>query len=126
MTRHLIIFVCAGFILNACVQAPVFKGEDYAYISSSYPIVRVNGEDVEPAYSYDLMAGENTLVIVFHTYLKDYVCTFTWTAKPGVVYEVTDQDHRYPLTLYVWEPTNSYWASRLDPVEPSQCVQNDK
>ena len=126
MTRHTFVIVCAVFILSACVQPPFFKGEGYAYIKSNYPIVRVNGEDIEPVYSYNLLAGQNTLAIVYKTYRHDYVCTFAWTAKSGTAYEVTDQDHRYPLTLYRWEPTNSYWASRLDPIEPSQCIPNEK
>jgi len=122
MSRHIYVFICAAFILSACVQAPVFKGMDYAYIKSNYPIVRVNGEDIKPVYSYDLLAGKNTLAIIYKTYRQDYVCTFAWTAKAGTAYEVTDQGHRNPLTLYRWEKTNRYWASRLDPIEPSQCI----
>lgn len=118
---HLLISsVC--LILSACVQAPVFKGQDYAFFRSNYPVVSVNGIEAEPSYSLDIPAGENTLVIVYHTYRFDYSCTFTWTAEGETAYEVTDQDNRYPLTLYRWVRTNSLWASRLDPADPLECI----
>lgn len=125
MNRHLLITICAGFFLSACVQAHVFKGEDYAYIKSNYPIISVNGERIGPAYTLDIKAGENILVIVYHTYRHEYACTFRWRAEAGITYEVTDQDRKYPLTLFRWEPTNRFWASRLDPVEPVQCTQKE-
>jgi len=126
MKRQLFILFCAGLVTSSCVQAPVFKGEEYAYITSNYPMVRVNNSEIEPRYSYDLPAGEVTLVVVYRTYLQDYVCTFSWTARAGTAYEVTDQEHKYPLTLYRWEPTNSYWASRQDPVEPVECISKEE
>jgi hypothetical protein len=107
--------------LSACVQAPVFKGQDYAFFRSNYPVVSVNGVEAEPSYTLDIPTGENTLVIVYHTYRFDYYCTFAWTAVAETAYEVTDQDNRYPLTLYRWVATNSFWASRLDPLDPVKC-----
>lgn len=118
--------ILTSLVLSACVQAPVFKGDDYAYIASNYPIVSVNGVQVDPVYKLDFKAGMNTLVIVYHTYRYDYLCTFQWHADSGVAYEVTNQNHKYPLTLYRWKPNNKYWVSRHDPVAPLQCIQNQK
>ena len=126
MSLRNILFICTCLFLSACVQAPVFKEEGYAFIRSNYPIVSVNGEEVEPAYRLDIEAGENTMVIVYNTYQNNYYCTFSWTALAGTVYEVTDQDNRYPLTLYRWVRTNSLWASRLDPVDPSDCMREPR
>jgi hypothetical protein len=110
-----------GLLVSACVRTPPIKGEGYAYIRSNYPIVSVNDETVEPVYQLDIKAGENSLVIVYHTYQHDYFCTFNWIAEADSIYEVTDQDNAYPLTLYRWKRTNSLWASRLDPVDPMKC-----
>ena len=115
------LFICSCLLLGSCVQAPTFKGEGHALITSNYPIVSVNGVGVEDTYKLDIDTGENTLVIVYHTYLKDYHCTFTWTAKAATAYEVTDQENRYPLTLYRWIKRNSLWAVRLDPIDPLAC-----
>ena len=110
-------------VLVSCVQPPVFKSEDYALIISNYPIVAVNGIDIEKTYRLDLEAGENSLVIVYNTYQHDYFCTFSWLAKTGTAYEVTDQENLYPLTLYHWRRKNGLWAIRLDPVDPLECTQ---
>jgi hypothetical protein len=109
--------------LSACVQTPVFKAEGYAHIRSNYPIVSLNGAEIEPAHDMDLEAGENTLVIVYNSYQYDYFCTFTWTTVSGTAYEVTDQEKSHPLTLYRWFRKNSLWAIRLDPLDPLQCTQ---
>jgi len=123
MNLRIILFICTYLFLSACVQPPVFKGDGYAFIRSNYPIVSVNGNEVEPAYRLDIEAGENIVVIVYNTYQHDYFCTFNWTAVANTVYEVTDQENRYPLTLYRWVKTNSLWASRLDPMDPLECVR---
>ena len=115
--------ICACLFFTACVQAPVYKGANYALIKSNYPIVSLNGVEVDPSYSLDIEAGETTLVIVYHTYQYNYSCTFSWTAVAGTAYEVTDQDNSYPLTLYRWVRTNSLWASRLDPLDPLKCTR---
>jgi hypothetical protein len=122
MNMRIILFICSGLSLGSCVQSPIYKGDDYAFISSNYPIVSVNGVDVEDTYQLDIDTGENTLVIVYRTYKKDYHCTFTWVATAGTAYEVTDQENRYPLTLYRWVRRNSLWANRLDPVDPLECT----
>ena len=119
------IILLVSFILTACVQPIVFKGSDYAHIKSNYPIVSVNDEKIAPVYALDIKAGENVLVIVYHTYLHDYSCIFRWNAEAGTAYEVTDQGHVNPLTLYRWEPTNKYWASRFDTIEPVQCEKEE-
>ena len=126
MNRRILIIICSCFILGACIQTPVVKEGGYAFISSNYPIVSVNGAEVEPVYSLDIETGSNTLIIVYNTYQHDYYCTFTWSAVENTVYEVTDQDNRYPLTLYRWVKTNSLWASRLDPVDPLECVREPR
>jgi hypothetical protein len=113
--------LCASLFVSACIKTPAIKGEGYALIRSNYPVVRVNEESVESTYRLDIKAGENSLDIVYYTYQHDYLCTFNWTATAGAVYEVTDQENQYPLTLYRWERTNSLWASRLDPVDPVKC-----
>jgi len=123
MNRRKFLAICICLFLSACVQAPVFKGDGYAFIKSNYPIVSVNGVEVEPLYTLDIAAGENTLVIVYHTYRHNYYCKFTWTAVAGTAYEVTDQENKYPLTLYRWIRRNSLWASRLDPLDPLTCNQ---
>ena len=101
----------------------MYKGGNYAIIKSNYPIVSLNGVEQDPSYALDIEAGETTLVIVYHTYQYNYSCTFSWTAVAGTAYEVTDQDNRYPLTLYRWVRKNSLWASRLDPLDPLQCTR---
>jgi hypothetical protein len=111
-------------LLSACVQAPVFKEEGYALIKSSYPIVSLNGAEIEPEYVLDIKAGETTLIIVYHSYQYDYTCTFTWTAEAATAYEVTDHEKNYPLTLYRWVRKNSLWAIRMDPVDPFQCARD--
>ena len=78
MNLRIILFILGMLILGSCVQAPSFKSEEYALITSNYPIISVNGAAIEESYKRDLAAGENTLVIVYHTYTKDYHCTFTW------------------------------------------------
>ena len=111
----------SNLVLCSCVQPPAIKGEGYAVIESNYPIVTHNGTDIEAAYKLEIEAGKNTLVIVYQTYQHDYHCTFTWVARPGTAYEVTDQENRYPLTLYRWVRKNSLWAIRLNPVDPLSC-----
>jgi hypothetical protein len=108
-------------LLCACVQQPVFRAEGYALVKSGYPVVSLNGTEIDPSYVLDIEAGDNTLVIVYHSYQYDYVCTFRWTAMAGTVYEVVDHEKHYPLTLYRWSRKNSLWAIRLDPVDPVQC-----
>lgn len=121
MKLRVIMILYASLFVSACIKTPDIKGEGYAFIRSNYPIVRVNEESVEPVYQLDIKAGKNTLVIVYYTYQHDYFCAFNWTATAGAVYEVTDQENQYPLTLYRWERTNSLWASRHDPVDPVKC-----
>ena len=123
MNDLIILLLCSK--LTACVEPIAFKGNDYAHIKSNYPIISVNGEQHEPVYALDIKAGQNVLVIVYHTYRFEYACTFSWEAVAGTAYEVTDLDHKNPLTLYRWEPTNQYWASRFDPTEPVKCIQKE-
>lgn len=122
MKRIIYLLMCVALFLSACVQAPVFKEEGYAHIKSNYPIVSVNGVEVEPSYTLDIAAEENTLVIVYHTYRHNYYCSFTWTAEANTAYEVTDQENKYPLTLFRWVRSNALWAARLDPIDPLKCI----
>ena len=126
MNRRNFLIVCASLFLNACVQVSVFKGDGYAFIKSNYPVVSINGVEVEPSYTVDIEADENSLVIVYHTYQYEYYYTFTWIAMTNTAYKVTDQDNKYPLTLYRWIRKNSLWASRLDPIDPLSCDQKQK
>jgi len=123
MNRRTTLYICIGMLLSACVQAPVFKGDGYALVRSNYPVVSHNGTEVEPVYVMDIEAGETTLTVVYHSYQYDYACTFDWTAMADSVYEVTDHEKSYPLTLYRWIRKNSLWARRMDPVDPFQCVR---
>ena len=115
-----------SLILSACVQPPAFKGDNDAFIRSNYPIINVNGEEIEPSYKTYLEPGENTLVITYLTYRHDYHCTFKWEVEANTVYEVTDQGNRYPLTLYRWIRSNSFWAARLDPIDPVKCIKKNR
>ena len=126
MNRPLLLILGACLFLGACVQSPVIKEGGYAFFRSNYPVVRVNGVEVEPSYTLDIPAGENTLVIIYHTYRYDYYCKYIWTAVAGTAYEVTDQDNKYSLTLYRWVRTNSLWASRLDPIDPLECTPKQR
>ena len=121
MKIRLLLAVCCCLITTACVRQPEFRGPGYAFLRSNYPIVEVNGEEIEPAYRLDIPAGAMNAVIVYNTYRHDYSCTFSWVAEPNTVYEVTSQWNIYPLTLYRWERTNSLWASRLEPADPTDC-----
>ncbi len=109
--------------LSSCVQPPVFKDRNYALVESAYPIVSVNGNDVEKTYQLNVKAGKITLIAVYNTYQYDYYCSFNWTARAGIAYEITDQENAYPLTLYRWHRKNSLWAVRLDPVDPVECTK---
>ena len=124
--KRIIFITIWCIVLSSCVQSPVFKSEGYALINSNYPIMAINGIEIEKTYKLDLEAGENTLVIVYNTYLHDYFCTFSWLAVAGTAYEVTDQENQYPLTLYRWRRKNGLWAIRLDPVDPLECSQKPK
>lgn len=126
MNGRITLLVCIYLFLCACVQVPVFKEDGYALINSNYPIVSLNGVEIEPAYNLDIEAGDTTLVIVYHSYQYNYICTFSWTAVTGVVYEVTDHDNNYPLTLYRWVRRNGLWAVRMDPLDPLQCTQEER
>ena len=64
--------------------------------------------------------------IVYNTYSYDYFCSFTWTAEPRLIYEVTDQENSEPLTLYQWKRKNRFWAMRLDPVDPTNCERKPR
>jgi hypothetical protein len=123
MNRRIIFYICIGIFLGSCVQVPVFKGDDHALVRSNYPIVSLKGTEVKPVYDMDIEAGETTLTVVYHSYQYDYACTFRWKATAGTVYEVTDHEKSYPLTLYRWVRINSLWARRMDPVDPFQCVR---
>ena len=116
--------------LSGCVQTPPVKPGDHALLISNYPITRINGEaidsDSSERYRQDIMAGVNTAVIVYNTYSYDYFCSFTWTAEPRLIYEVTDQENAKPLTLYRWKRKNRFWSQRLDPVEPTHCERKPK
>ena len=120
------LFTALYLLLSGCVQVPAFKAGDYALINSSYPIVSINGSEIEKTYKLDIEAGKNSLVIVYDTYQYDYFCTFSWLAIAGTAYEVTDQENQYPLTLYGWHRKNRLWAIRLDPVDPLECRQKPK
>ncbi len=122
MNLRIILFIFSSLFLGGCVQTPAFKGDEYAVITSNYPVVKVNDVEIEDTYTLDIEAGENTLVIVYNTYRYDYFCTFSWTAIAGTAYEVTDQENQYPLTLYRWVRKNRLWALRLDPIDPLQCA----
>ena len=126
MSRSLLLIIYICLLVSACVQTPVFKGDDYAFFRSNYPVINVNGVEIEPTYKLDIPVGENTLVIVYHTYRFDYYCTFAWTAVAETAYEVTDQDNRYSLTLYRWVRTNSFWASRMDSIDPLECISKPR
>lgn len=121
--RRIIFFTSPCLLLCSCVQPAVFKTDEHAVIKSNYPIVSINGSEMEKTYELDLEADENSLVIVYNTYQYDYFCTFHWLAKANTAYEVTDQENQYPLTLYRWHKKNSLWAIRLDPVDPKECTQ---
>ena len=108
-------------LLTGCVQVPVFVSDDHALVKSNYPIVKLNQSAIAPSYRLDIPAGATTVDIVYRTYRYDYHCTFEWAAAAGSVYEVTDQDNKYPLTLYRWKRTNSLWAARLEPTDPQHC-----
>ena len=120
--KRIVMYTFTSIVLSSCVHQPAFKAEGYALIKSDYPIVSLNGINIENTYELDLDAGENSLVIVYNTYQHDYFCTFNWLAEAGTAYEVTDQENQSPLTLYRWRRKNRLWAIRLDPVDPLECI----
>ena len=116
-SRVLITILC----ISGCVKAPVYKGDNYASVKSSHAIVEIHDKQAGPVYTLDLEAGQNTLVVLYRTYHHDYYCEFQWNLKPQTAYEITDQENKYPLTLYRWKRQNGLWASRLDPKDPVKC-----
>lgn len=123
MRLHLNTLLLFSVLVAACVQAPVFETSEQALLKSNYPIVSLNGADIDPSYQLELEPGETTAVIVYNTYRYDYVCTFTWTAAEATVYEVTDHENAYPLTLYRWKKVNGLWSARRDPIDPTDCLR---
>ena len=121
MTMRIFLVGLAVICLNSCVKSPAIKDGNYALLRSSHAIVSINGEHAEPVYSLDLKSGENTLVVLYRSYQQDYYCKFVWTSASGTVYEITDHEKRYPLTLYRWIRKNSLWSIRMDPVDPVEC-----
>ncbi len=121
--QQIVIFTVLCLTLVSCVRPPVFKADGYALIKSNYPVVAINGVDIEKSYQLDLEAGENSLRVIYNTYQQNYLCTFSWTAVADTTYEITDQENQYPLTLYRWYRRNALWALRLDPLDPLQCSQ---
>lgn len=120
-------FLCLVVIfVSACVKAPAYKGPDHAFLNSSHAIININGKEVEPKYTLDLIAGKNTLVVLYATYKQRYHCEFVWTSTPGTAYEITDHEKLYPLTLYRWKKKNDLWSSRLDPVDPVKCTRENE
>ena len=122
--KQIFFYTSLCLLLNSCVQPSVFKSKDHAQIKSNYPIISINGHEIERTYQLDLEAGENTLVIIYNTYQHNYLCTFSWSAKAGTAYEVTDQENQFPLTLYRWTRKNSLWSIRLDAIDPLTCTQD--
>ena len=125
MNKGFLLLVFTALLNNACVKAPVYKEENHAFVKSSHAIIKVNNEQIEPAYAVNLKAGENTLVVLYRTYRHDYYCEFQWHSIPQTAYEITDQENKYPLTLYRWKKQNDLWASRLDPVDPVNCTKKN-
>ena len=125
-----IALLACGMFISGCVQTPPVKQGDYALLISNYPIIQINGEaikgETDDRYKQDIKAGENTAVIVYNTYSYDYFCSFTWTAEPRLIYEVTDQENSEPLTLYQWKRKNRFWSMRLDPIDPSHCERKPR
>ena len=125
-----IVLLIYGLTLGGCVQTPPVKPGNHALLISNYPIIRINGEaiddDSNERYKQDIEAGENNVIIVYNTYSYDYFCSFTWTAEPGRIYEVTDQENAEPLTLYRWKRKNRFWSQRLDPVDPTHCERKSR
>jgi len=124
--KQITFFTTLCLLLSSCVQPPVFKTEKYALIKSNYPIVAINGIEIEKTYQLDLETGENSLIVVYNTYQYDYYCSFRWLAVAGIAYEVIDQENQYPLTLYRWHRKNGLWAVRLGAVDPLECTQKPK
>ncbi|MFV2060556.1 MAG: hypothetical protein ACC653_07710 [Gammaproteobacteria bacterium] len=124
--KKLVSLLAIIFLLCSCVKTPIYTNENYAILKSNYPIVNINGKEITPVYSHNIKAGKNTVIIVYHSYQVDYFCSFSWLVKSATNYEVTDQNQKYPLTLYRWVKTNSLWASRLDPVNPTECIKVNK
>ena len=81
---------------------------------------------MELPYSQDIDAGENSVLIAYHTYRHDYYCTFVRNAAEHTGYEVTTQETLFPLTLFRCVRTNSLWASRLDPTDPFVCITQQR
>ena len=126
MFKKITLFTSLCIFLSSCVQSPVFKDKDFALIKSNYPIISINGSEIEETYQLDLEAGNNSVVVLYSTYQYEYHCTFSWLANAGTMYEVTDQENLYPLTLYRWHKKNSLWATRLNPVDPLECIEKLK
>ena len=126
MKIPLITIVFTSFLVSACVKTTVYKGENYTFIKSSHAIININGKQVDPTYALDINAGHIFLVVLYSTYRHAYYCHFDWVSKPHTTYEITDQENKYPLTLYRWERENDLWASRLDPVDPLKCSRENE
>ncbi len=126
MITRLASFITLCLLLGSCVQSPVFKDKDHAVITSSYPIIAINDENIDKTFQLDLKAGDNSVRVLYNTYQYDYFCTFNWRAKAGTAYEITDQENQYPLTLYRWYRKNALWAIRLDPLDPVGCSKKLK
>ena len=126
MSIRTIALACTAALLVACVQKPVFKGDDYAFLRSNYPIEKINGIDIEPVFRADIESGQTSAVVGYHTYQHNFICTFNWAAEAQTVYEVTSQENMNPLTMYRWVRRNGLWAARLDPIQPEDCLRESR
>ena len=124
--RQIIFSVLLCMALVSCVHQPVFETEQHALVKASHPIVEVDGNMIEKNYQLDLEEGKHSIVVIYNTYQYEYFCAFSWFAKAGTVYEITDQENLYPLTLYRWHRENDYWSKRLDVINPYRCTKKAK
>ena len=104
--------------------APTSRGDNpQAQLQSWSPILELDGLAPPDSYQLELEPGEHELLVVYHTYRRDYHCRFRFEARPGMRYEIIDRSNPQPLVLYRWSRQNGLWAKRSEAVNPVACEE---
>lgn len=122
--RFIFLMVFLNLAITGCVGfgAKVGGSDKGIRITSSHPIIAIDGEPLESVFEYWVSAGPHVITAVYPTLSYQYICVFTLEAQASARYEIVHQEKMEPLVLYRWWRRNILFAERLDPVIP-ECYK---
>lgn len=122
--HFLVFFLCLA--ITGCVGFGSKVGDSDAgvRITSSHPIIAIDGEPLAPAFEYWTSVGSHVITVVYPTLSYQYICVFTLDAQASARYEIVHQEKMEPLVLYRWWRRSILFAERLDPMLP-ECYKAD-